>query len=1162
VLLVLAWCATAAAVAAAVAPPPATDFQVVSTALTPRVAFAVQQVPTGLLLWVDVGALQADGGGTLLAVGLSAAKTVQLRDTDARVTRTNGIAHYAFTVPTAALVTRATDWARLRMGLAVTWTGGPYGLDRQRERFRHLGSGSPHRGLATDPAEWMPLDLAEYQRTVSDTRNSIGIPFTQPMPGKATIVIEDAAGHRVRNLIAGKPLTPGAHIIPWDGLDEQGKVVSPGAYRWRSASHPGITPVHLFSFCNDAGPNHTCLNAATANGELTFFGAPVTEGGYAIMALDAQGAVRQHYTPVMGTGIERIALAADGEFLYAAHDGVPWGKDSGPLLSITRFSIATGQEVDYPEGKRFVVLQSWDKRDPQGLALGGLAALHGKLYLADQLRQIVQVLDAATGAKVGEIPLPLPGALTVVGDHLYAVSGSTVVIVDPTTRTTTPVVTGQTPQPQGLAVDAQGNCYLSDEASSTVRVYNAQGVLMKTLGTPGGAYKGVYDPARMVHPRGLALASNGWLWVTEERWTPKRLMAWDPATGKVAIEHFGPTAYGAGGGGFDAADSTRWIGLGTQWRVDLQKKTATPISILSSQFGATHYTFLHQDGRTFLLGFGGFSTISELLPDGSVKDLAFIGSTHRFCFALDWRPPQPFIDAFNAAYPTRVGRYGDKGPGVLWVDRNGDGVMQADEFDFSTQVEDFAGAYWGHDQHNLTLRLPATVNGKAVEVVFTPQGYYPGGAPRYPTLNDACRTGTPIALDTTQVETTVDRFGNLVVNSDPTMTCFAPDGTLRWTYPNRWSNVHGSHNAPLPEIGVLQGALFFLGVAPLDAQSDVFIMNGNHGRFFALTTDGLYLDEMFKDVRLGGAWDAYMIGGECFGGFFAKSATDGHYYLQSGSIEYRLFRIDGLDGIKRAQGLLAVTPTQVAAAERNLTRAVAAVNVAKTARLHYFPKPPVMDGKLQDWPGEPTMQWDKSGQFPVRARLGYDAANLYLAFDVSDPSPWVNGGTDWTLLFKTGDSVNLEFGMDARANPRRTTPVPYDCRLLIAPFQGKPTAILYQYRVPGAAHPVTFTSPWRSEVVDVVKRLPSAKIVVVTDKNSYRLEAAIPLADLGWLPQIGSTVQADAGVLFGDPQGKATMLRSYWSNQTTGLVNDVPGEIMLFPNLWGTLAIAGAEELP
>jgi hypothetical protein len=47
-------------------------------------------------------------------------------------------------------------------------------------------------------------------------------------------------------------------------------------------------------------------------------------------------------------------------------------------------------------------------------------------------------------------------------------------------------------------------------------------------------------------------------------------------------------------------------------------------------------------------------------------------------------------------------------------------------------------------------------------------------------------------------------------------------------------------------------------------------------------------------------------------------------------------------------------------------------------------------------------------------------------------------------------------------------------------------------------------------------------------------------------------------VIYGDPDGQMDMLRSYWSNQSTGLVNDVPGEIMLTPAAWGSVAFLGA----
>lgn len=191
-------------------------------------------------------------------------------------------------------------------------------------------------------------------------------------------------------------------------------------------------------------------------------------------------------------------------------------------------------------------------------------------------------------------------------------------------------------------------------------------------------------------------------------------------------------------------------------------------------------------------------------------------------------------------------------------------------------------------------------------------------------MNAACAAGVSIDLPYNEVETTTDRFGNLICNSDPQMKAFAPDGKLLWTYPNRWSNVHGSHNAPLPQTGVMQGCLFFLGTAPLDEKSDVFVINGNHGRFFLLTSDGLYLDEMFRDVRMGGTLDAQMIGGECFGGFFGRSDKDGNYYLQSGHTDYRIFRIDGLKEAKRGGGSVTVSAQQSIAAQRRASRKLVA----------------------------------------------------------------------------------------------------------------------------------------------------------------------------------------------------------------------------------------------
>jgi hypothetical protein len=201
------------------------------------------------------------------------------------------------------------------------------------------------------------------------------------------------------------------------------------------------------------------------------------------------------------------------------------------------------------------------------------------------------------------------------------------------------------------------------------------------------------------------------------------------------------------------------------------------------------------------------------------------------------------------------------------------------------------------------------------------------------------------------------------------------------------------------------------------------------------------------------------------------------------------------------------------------------------------------------------VQWgDPKRPFPfAQVKAVRQADHLHLAWRVRDPSPWANNGSDWTMLFKSGDSVNFEFSTDASARPTRSGPAPGDRRLLIGPMGKENVAVLYDYRASGdQKKPVSFSSPWRTETVDRVERLTSAKISIRKENGGYTLLADLPLADLG-LPKGAATLQGDFGVIYGDEAGSINLLRSYWSNQSTALVSDVPGEIQINPSLWGTL---------
>jgi len=855
----------------------AEDLTVVSNALSPRVAYDLRRDGGALRLTVEAGTFDATGKGVIIEAGIAADKTLRLAAKDARVRVEKDRVRYDFTVPAKALIAKPDGWKSLRVALAVEWAGSAGQPTRLRQSYLHVRPRAAHAGLSVDPSDWRPVDLDEWERHRTDRALQIAIDYDQPLDGKATIVIDDAKGKRVRNLIAAQPLGKGRQRIVWDGIDEQGHVAPPGDYRWRAVAHPGLAPNFLFDFVNGPGSNHGTLHAATSDGRSLFLASPVAEGGHEIIELAPDGSFQRGFNPPHGHGLKDVALAVDEKFLYVVHDGMAWGEKvdrtkpdwkGTNTVSIMRVNLETWSIAEFPGNVRFAALKKYDigpgsagSRSEKTQALAGFALVGGKLFLGDAEDGQVMVIDPATAKIERTFPLAGPAALAAAGAKLFAVADGKLQQIDAATGQPSALAT-LPGKPAGLAIGPAGRFYVSDQKDHVVRVFDAQGKAAAVIGHPGGIAPGPYDPLKFHQPNGLVIA-HGWLWITEkDRWEPKRLSAYDLGAAKIAKEYFGPTNYGAQSAGFDDAEHTRWIGQGTLFDVDFQTGHAKPLSILGGESGRRH-TFWRQDGRTFVLTSGQATWIQELTPHGTFRPRALLSSAHQFAYAHEWRPPQAFVDAFTSTYPQIKAQTGARGGserfqpqhgyGMLWVDRNGDAGMQAEEIEFSTAATNFAGSGWSHDFHDLTIRVPAEVDGKKVLVTLQPEGWWPGGAPRYPALNDAVRAGVPIDLPgTSQVESAVDRFGNTILNSSPDMRSFSPAGQLRWTYRNLWSGVHGSHDAPLPRVGQLQGALFFSGVVPLDDQSDVMLLNGNHGQAFLLTSDGLVLigdTLLFKSER-------------------------------------------------------------------------------------------------------------------------------------------------------------------------------------------------------------------------------------------------------------------------------------------------------------------------
>ncbi|MFA6294027.1 MAG: FlgD immunoglobulin-like domain containing protein, partial [Victivallales bacterium] len=812
---------------------PDEDMLVVSDAASPRVAYAVFKKGNYLNAAVSVESFEPLGPDKIPAIGvklgLAADKAIVLTEKDAAVRKSGNSLVYEFRVPSEKLIAGNEGWEKFRMGISVDWPGGPFGQSRQRETFlQDKNTKATHGGLSPSREDWQLLNLNEFEKAVADRKLQIAFDFKQPVEGKASIVIEDEKGNRVRNLVSGKAMPKGMQRIVWDATNERGELMPPGKYQWRAISHPGLKPEYLFSFCDGAGSNHGTQHSAATNGKFLFFGTSVSEGGYELVQLDLNGKFVRGYNSPMGHGLAKVAVAADEKFLYAAYDGTGWTQKvdrnkadwkAENKITLVRVDLGSGNFVDYKKERFAVIASYWvgpgsPEKMSDRTALSGMALLNGHLYIGDSVKNVILDIDPATGTVVGTFPLVNPVALAAGGGKLYAVAGRSLLEIDPANgKTVGNISTALEGIPNGLAVGPDGKFYVSDAQSHVVRIFDNKGKQTGMIGKPGGVTygsaetrakmggygeegqekpvtAGPYDPLRLYNPAGLVLSPDGHLWVTEnDRWKPKRLAAYDPVKGTMWKEFFGPTNYGASGCGFDPDDSSLWFGQGTLFKLDFKEKKATPVSTLGGEEGM-HYRFWRQDGRTFVIACGKVTYIEELLPGNTLKPLAFLSSGHQYAYAHSWKPGKEFEDAFRRDYPNVKYEHGKSGQpnhgyGMLWVDKNGDGNMQTEEIEFSMAAESLAGSGWGHDFNDLTIRVPAKVAGKSVLVSLKPAGWWPGGAPKYPPLNDAVKAAIPInGPSWSGLETTVDRFGNMIINSDPEMRAFSPESRLLWGYPN------------------------------------------------------------------------------------------------------------------------------------------------------------------------------------------------------------------------------------------------------------------------------------------------------------------------------------------------------------------------------------------
>ncbi|MHC4887575.1 MAG: DOMON domain-containing protein, partial [Planctomycetota bacterium] len=523
----------------------------------------------------------------------------------------------------------------------------------------------------------------------------------------------------------------------------------------------------------------------------------------------------------------------------------------------------------------------------------------------------------------------------------------------------------------------------------------------------------------------------------------------------------------------------------------------------------------------------------------------------------------------------------------FWSDRNGDQKRDEDEIQSIPLRLDIAGQWWlMMEARSLTFAAKAidpAIKGSATMKAFKVASYTACGAPLWDLENPQDLSYTHLTTKDGKKSATEYKFGHMVPSLDnklllshhsgargggsrASLECFEMEtGKRLWWYPKQWNHVHGGHKAPPAEPGLLRAAYGIIGQFVHPVVGNVWVINTDKGEWHMMSEAGFHIGNLFNPDAMTRAFpdnptigaDMTMAppgsGGEDFGGSVIQ-ARSGEVYLQAGKVGAWRLALEGLDSIRRlGSGKVSIAPNEIALAQKEYERQKQGAASKKIMEIEQ--KTVTFTGEPRNDFGRKLLQYKKAENTRVMTWAAYDEANLYLAYTVYDPTPWVNGASEVVALYQCGDTVDLQLGTDPTASRKRKEAVKGDLRLSIGNFKGIPTAVLYR-KVWDEKKQREFTSGViKSYMMDYVTVLDSVRIEVKVDHKtkSYTVEAAVPLKDLGLSPDKTALYKADLGVTHGDPAGERTQLRTHWSNQQTGLVDDAVFELMMKPENWGEM---------
>ena len=759
-----------------------------------------------------------------------------------------------------------------------------------------------------------------------------------PKDSVVSVTLINDKGDRVRNIIAAEPRAAGALIEKWDGLDSAGHVLPPGKYTWKGAYHDPFKTTYVLAVSNSGSPPYNTADGTGAWGGD--WGSPsgvAFSGDTGVLVWDGSEA-GAGVIGINGQGRKIWGYRVDGSYVTADKD---WAYVYMPAeKQIRAYTLVGGRQVNFQRGELWAennaLVDPPSSTPPTAGAAppakvsatlcSGLAYMDGKLYVAiDSNNEIVEY-DAKQGTIIRRLSVPDASGITAGHDgSLLAVSHGTIVKVALSDGKFSPLIDSHVDHPQAVAMGPDGTVFVANLGKrQNVTVFSATGTYLRSIGKAGGramtgpiqtlgnvsnSRAGKWDPDTMLNPRGLAVDSLGRLWVAEHDFSPKRVSVWDPATGKLLDEKFGP-AYVSTAVCMDPSDPTRIYCQNVEWKVDLDKGTWAPQAIMFDATPDTPYywphmvnnrVFIAKNGKQYMHALAGGAVSGEFLwVRRGDHFVAVAGLVSRWA-TLTWRPGAKTWDDYA------------KIPDLIWEDRNGDGIIQQNETRVTKMHLQNAHSVVDADLNLYTTGMYTQLYWERI----SPKRIQSNGVPLYDDAsivhhdyanNSVCYTHD---LSVNPADGSVLLYAGADYKYiDKTgiwpITSWTKDGAMQWRYREgmRWYDMY---SYPIPKPGELYGC-----TKNLDITDGITGYSCYFGGAQLMTTDGVPLGTVTRDGR-SGATGADVIQCEWFTGQLVK-IKDGRWFLLGGDQDGRVLQIHGLDTVKRFEGTLTISPEESTAA--------------------------------------------------------------------------------------------------------------------------------------------------------------------------------------------------------------------------------------------------------